>query len=237
MNSWQDFVSQKQYLFEPRYEKTCLRGLRPGKTQTGLLSYMDKLESWNFGFSKYRYYTISVVNNKGADQTVRMRRLILTFVARIWLKQVFSWRGSFVNGIYTYCWYFLLFFYTNYSFNLSPLTIFIPGKTVSEFLSFVFHVQSDRNQDLWQTSIVVNSRGIRVVIAGEENVKWVTTWENMSSKVCNQFWLMKTLSAYMVIKYASVTPIFKIYHHLIITLLLGSIPMSVLAIQTMLNPE
>ena len=24
---------------EPRHEKTCLRGLRPGKTQTGLLSY------------------------------------------------------------------------------------------------------------------------------------------------------------------------------------------------------
>ena len=43
---------------EPRHEKTCLRGFRPGKTQTGLLSYRDKLESLNFGFSKYRYYTI-----------------------------------------------------------------------------------------------------------------------------------------------------------------------------------
>ena len=27
--------------FEPRHEKTCLRGLQPGKTQTGLLSYKD----------------------------------------------------------------------------------------------------------------------------------------------------------------------------------------------------
>ena len=27
------------------------------KTQTGLLSYSNKLESWNFGLSKYRYYT------------------------------------------------------------------------------------------------------------------------------------------------------------------------------------
>ena len=33
------------YLYEPHYEKTCLRGLRPGKTQTGLLSYRDELES------------------------------------------------------------------------------------------------------------------------------------------------------------------------------------------------
>ena len=24
---------------DPRHEKTCLRGLRPGKTQTGLLSF------------------------------------------------------------------------------------------------------------------------------------------------------------------------------------------------------
>ena len=35
------------------------------------------------------------MNNKGADQTVRMRRLICTFVVRIWLKQVFTWRGSY----------------------------------------------------------------------------------------------------------------------------------------------
>ena len=36
--------------YEPRNEKTCLRGLRPGKTKTGLLSYSDKQESWNFGY-------------------------------------------------------------------------------------------------------------------------------------------------------------------------------------------
>ena len=28
-------------LFEPRQEKTCLRGLRQGKTQNSLLSYTD----------------------------------------------------------------------------------------------------------------------------------------------------------------------------------------------------
>ena len=43
---------------EPCHEKTCLRGLRPGKTQIGLLSYRDQLESWKFVFIKYRYYTI-----------------------------------------------------------------------------------------------------------------------------------------------------------------------------------
>ena len=31
--------------YEPRHEKTCLRGLRPGKTHTGLLSQRDQLES------------------------------------------------------------------------------------------------------------------------------------------------------------------------------------------------
>ena len=75
-------------LIEPRHEKTCIRGLRPGKTQTGLLSYRDQLESWNFGFSKYRYCTIQVANNKGADQTALMRRLICAFVVRIWQNRV-----------------------------------------------------------------------------------------------------------------------------------------------------
>ena len=28
-------------VYEPHHEKTCLRGLRPGKTQTGLLSWWD----------------------------------------------------------------------------------------------------------------------------------------------------------------------------------------------------
>ena len=75
-------------------EKTCLRGLRPSKTQTGLLSYRDQLGFWNFGFSKQRYYTIQAANNKGADRTAWMRRLICAFVVRIWHKQVFSWRDS-----------------------------------------------------------------------------------------------------------------------------------------------
>ena len=60
----------------------------------GLRSHRDKLEAWNFGDSKQRYYTIQAVNDKGADQTGRVRRLICAFVVRIWHKQGFSWRGS-----------------------------------------------------------------------------------------------------------------------------------------------
>ena len=48
------------------------------------------------------YYTIQAANNKGADQTARMRRLICAFVVRIWhSKQVFSWRDSFNERDYT----------------------------------------------------------------------------------------------------------------------------------------
>ena len=36
-------------------------------------------------------------NNKGADQTAWMRRLICAFVVRIGQKQVFSWRGSYAD--------------------------------------------------------------------------------------------------------------------------------------------
>ena len=32
-------------IYEPRQEKTCLRGLRPVKTQTGFHSHRDKLEA------------------------------------------------------------------------------------------------------------------------------------------------------------------------------------------------
>ena len=34
----------QSHLNEPRHQKTCPRGFRPGKTQTSLLSYRDKLE-------------------------------------------------------------------------------------------------------------------------------------------------------------------------------------------------
>ena len=50
--------------YEPCHKKTCLC-LRPGKTQTSLLSYRSLLEAWNFCYSKHRYYTIQAANNKG----------------------------------------------------------------------------------------------------------------------------------------------------------------------------
>ena len=37
-------------VIEPRHEKTCLWGLWPGKTQTGLFSYRDWLEAWDFAY-------------------------------------------------------------------------------------------------------------------------------------------------------------------------------------------
>ena len=81
--------------YEPRHEKTCLWGFRPGKTQTSLLSYRDKLESWNFGLSKYRYYTVQAANIKGADQTAQVdlrlccSHVALTSFLMTWL--IFQW--------------------------------------------------------------------------------------------------------------------------------------------------
>ena len=42
-----------------------------------------------FQISKYRHYTVEAVNNKGADQTARMRRLICAFVVRRGYKKGF----------------------------------------------------------------------------------------------------------------------------------------------------
>ena len=53
------FVAQKllELTNEPRHEGLGIGGgggggVRPGKTHTSLLSHRDKLESWNFGYSK-----------------------------------------------------------------------------------------------------------------------------------------------------------------------------------------
>ena len=80
------------------------------RLKTGLLRYRDYFVSWSFSYSKLRYYTIQAVSNKGADQTVRMRRLICVFVVRIWHKLVFLWCGSYhsipANG-WLVKWYML----------------------------------------------------------------------------------------------------------------------------------
>ena len=51
-------------LYEPRCEKTGLRGFRPGPTQTRLCSYRRWLEAWNFVFRKRRDCTIRVTQTK-----------------------------------------------------------------------------------------------------------------------------------------------------------------------------
>ena len=62
-----------------RREKTFLQGFRQSEIQTCLLRYRDYLENLNFTRSKSRYDTLQYPNNKGTDQTARMRRLVCTF--------------------------------------------------------------------------------------------------------------------------------------------------------------
>ena len=70
--------------------RKCVFGsLWPGKTQTDLLSCRDQLESCKFGYINYRYHSDLAANNKGTDQTARMRRLICAFVVCIWHKTHF----------------------------------------------------------------------------------------------------------------------------------------------------
>ena len=50
--------------YEPRCEKTGLRGFRPGPTQTGLYNDRRLLEASNFCFRKYRDWTIRIAKTK-----------------------------------------------------------------------------------------------------------------------------------------------------------------------------
>ena len=68
--------------FGPRREKTCLRGFRHSEIQTSLPSYRDALENRNFTRGKFTYETYQKANNKGADQSARMRRLVCVCVVR-----------------------------------------------------------------------------------------------------------------------------------------------------------
>ena len=68
--------------FGPRREKICLRGVGQSEFQTTLLSYRDKLENSDFTRSKFTNDNFQKANNKGADQTARMRRLVCACVVR-----------------------------------------------------------------------------------------------------------------------------------------------------------
>ena len=49
---------------QPRHDKICLRGFRPGQTQTGLYSDRRWLEALNFGFRKKMDCTLCVTKTK-----------------------------------------------------------------------------------------------------------------------------------------------------------------------------
>ena len=71
--------------FGPHCEKTCLRGMRPGHAQISQLSYrLAKI----LPVTSLVYFQRA--SNKGADQTVRMHRLICAFVIRLQQNLVFS---------------------------------------------------------------------------------------------------------------------------------------------------
>ena len=67
-------------LYEPRCEKTSLRGFRPGPTQTRLYSYRRWLETGNFEFRKKRDCTIHVAKTKALISFALTTKLICVFV-------------------------------------------------------------------------------------------------------------------------------------------------------------
>ena len=77
-------------IYGPYREKTCLRGFWQNETQTSLLSHRDELENWYFIWRKFRYNTFQKANNKGADQTAQMPRLVCAFVVSQTPKDRFS---------------------------------------------------------------------------------------------------------------------------------------------------
>ena len=77
-------------------------------TSIALLNSFFNTVTEPFGLCrKQRYYTIQGANNKGADQTARMRRLICAFVVRIWHKTHFRMTWLILSLIYSGCVFLL----------------------------------------------------------------------------------------------------------------------------------
>ena len=85
-------------LFEPRCEKTGLRGFRPGSAQTAAVQpqVMHRGLKSRIYEEEVLYYPCS--KNKGADQLRGHREADLRLCFRICQKPSFSKRGSFLIG-------------------------------------------------------------------------------------------------------------------------------------------
>ena len=76
--------------------KPVYRGVRPCKTQSGLLSYRIWLESWNFGFKQvYVLFYLSSEQRRYWADCVDACRLSATLLFAYGVRQVFSRRGSY----------------------------------------------------------------------------------------------------------------------------------------------
>ena len=67
-------------LNEPRHEKICLRGFRPGPTQTGLNSHSRWLDASDFKFRKRRNCSFYIAKTKALISCAVTAQLICVFV-------------------------------------------------------------------------------------------------------------------------------------------------------------
>ena len=81
--------------FEPLYDKRCLTGFGQSNNKIRLLNYRAELEKLNFTSYKFRSDTFDhfpKTNDKSADRSAQMRRLVFDFVVPNPRRQVFLCR-------------------------------------------------------------------------------------------------------------------------------------------------
>ena len=109
ITSWLKFVrclrlyaEDEVYITGHRREKPVFGVNEKSEIQASLLSYRDQLENWKFACSKSTYDSFEKTNNKGADQSARMRRLVCALVVHKPPEdRVFSRRGPYMTGLPT----------------------------------------------------------------------------------------------------------------------------------------
>ena len=96
-----------------------------------------------------------------------MHRLICTFVVRIWPKQVFSWRSTFVL-----CLFHIFFYFWCYS------------------LSWLFHYFLTSQSSTWGETYISDENNIwpweTCAAMAVKDEDWATSWQNQQNGMCAQ---------------------------------------------------
>ena len=169
----------KHEIYGPRREKICLWDVRQSEFQTSLLSYRDLLENLNFICSKFTYDIFQKANDKGPDQSARMRRLVCACVVCKLPKTGFHALSS-----YVYVHRLLILYISRNGGSIDGIAARKPVCVLlqiacSKFCHYTFHRANDKDADqtAWMRKLVC----VFVVRIQPLKIEFQAKWPNLDT--------------------------------------------------------